>query len=172
MAALLPNNTARFRFHYTTVGQNHSMQIRSTASPSVVGGIFRDLMVALGTGIFTRTLNNVDWAPAGSDIFNPVVTGQEGVAWGSGPGADFNTPWALTFLARSSGGRRLRMAVYGYSTLSGNYRVGPGESVLVDTAINQLQGFGSSILCIDGLTPVWYQYANVQVNDHWVKEIR
>lgn len=64
------------------------------------------------------------------------------------------------------------MAVFGYSTLSGNYRVNPTESILVDAAIDALQAAAGGIIGIDGLTPVWYEYANVQVNDHWVKEIR
>lgn len=172
MAPLAPSNTARFRFHYTTVGQNHTLQIRSTSSPVAVGEFFRNIMEALGTSIFSLTLNSVDFAAIGSDIFNPIVTGQEGEVWGTGPGADFNTPWALTFIGRTTGGRRVRMAVFGYSTLSGNYRVNPTESILVDAAIDALQAAAGGIIGIDGLTPVWYEYANVQVNDHWVKEIR
>jgi hypothetical protein len=130
------------------------------------------ILTQLSTFMFNITLNFVDFAPSGSNIFNPVTTGEEGNSWGSGAGADFNTPWAITFVGRSPGGRRVRWAIFGASTLSGNYRVNPADSVLVDAAIVALQGFGGNVLAIDGLTPVWYDYANIQVNDHWVKEIR
>lgn len=172
MAPLSPDNTARYRFHYTTVGKNHTLQLRSASSPAAIGAVYDALISALSTSIFAHTLNTVTWAPAGSDVFNPVVTGYEGIVHGSGPGADFNIPWALTFVGRTPGGRRIRAAVFGYSTISGNYRVSPTESILVDAAIGVLQSAGSTVVGIDGLTPVWYTYANVQVNDHWVAEIR
>lgn len=172
MAALPASNTARFRFHYTTVGENHTVQFRSASSPAVMGILFQQLLTALGASIFVVTVNTVDWAPSGSDIFNPVTTGIEGTSYGVGAGATFNAPWAVTFVGRTSGGRRVRAAIFGMSTIAGNYRFAPGESAQVDAAINVLQGAGSNIVGIDGVVPVWYDYANVQVNDHWVKIIR
>jgi hypothetical protein len=35
-----------------------------------------------------------------------------------------------------------------------------------------LKGAGGSILGIDGLTPIWKDYADSGVNDHWVKVLR
>jgi hypothetical protein len=172
MAPLAPSNTARFRFHYSAVTLQHTFQIRSGASPAAVGTFVGALHTALGNTLFLHTITSVDWAPAGSDIFNPVVTGIEGTSYGSGAGSDFNEPWALTFVGRTAGGRRARISLFGFTTLSGNYRVAPGEMANVDAAIAVLQGAGSNCLGIDGLVPVWRTYANVSVNDHWVKEGR
>lgn len=172
MAPLNPNNTARFRFHYVSVTKNHTFQVRSTASPAAVGIAVDNFLDALSPAIFIQTITSVDFAPAGSDIFNPVVTGVEGNVHGVGAGSDFNIPWAYTFVGRTSGGRKVRLAVFGANTISGNYRVAPGEIAAVDAAITALIAGGSGFLGIDGIVPVWKNYANVQVNDHWVKEVR
>ena len=86
MAPLNPNNTARFRFHYVTVGRNHTVQFRSAASPAVMGILVGNLFAAMGSTLLLGTILTADWAPAGSDIFNPVVTGVEGQALGLEPG--------------------------------------------------------------------------------------
>lgn len=172
MAPLLPSNTARFRINYSAVGLQHSHQVRSTASPAAVGTFVAALHNALNNTMFIHTITSVDFAASGSDIFNPVTTGIEGTTYGTGAGAEFNEPWAITFVGRTSGGRRARMAIFGMTTLGSNYRIGPGEIANVDNAIGVLQAAGANCLAIDGLVPVWRTYANVQVNDHWVKETR
>jgi hypothetical protein len=172
MAPLPPNNTARFRVHYTVIGNQHSMQIRSGVSPASLGSFINALYTNLGVDVFATVIDFVDWAPAGSDIFNPVTTGIEGNTYGSGAGATENIPWALTFIGRTSGGRRVRFAVFGYKSLSSNYRVTAGEQASIDGVITLLQSVGSGVVGIDNIAPVWKTYADVQVNDHWLKVVR
>ena len=43
---------------------------------------------------------------------------------------------------------------------------------ILDNVIDTLKGAGGSILGIDGLTPIWKDYADSGVNDHWVKVLR
>jgi len=64
------------------------------------------------------------------------------------------------------------MAQFGALYLGTDYRFIAGESSPLDNVINILQGAGSLLLGIDGLTPLWKDYADVQVNDHWVKRLR
>jgi len=137
-----------------------------------VGTFVDALHDALGSSMFIHTITSVDFAASGSDIFNPVTTGIEGTTYGSGAGAEFNEPWAITFVGRTAGGRRVRLALFGFTTLGNNYRIGPGENTFVDAGIDVLQAAGANFLGIDGLVPVWRTYANVQVNDHWIKEAR
>jgi len=172
MAPLPPNSTPRFRFHYVCVGKEHTLQVRSSNSPAFVGTFVDNFLTALGSAQFIKTVTTVDWAPSGSDIFNPVTTGIEGSTYGSGAGASEQAAWAYTFLGRTSGGRRVRFQVYGATTLGADYQIGPGENVWIDAAITALVSAGGLVLGIDGLTPVWKSYADVQVNDHWVKNIR
>jgi hypothetical protein len=172
MAPLAPSNTPRYRFHYTVIANQHSLQLRSNGSPLEIGGFFNAYMLAFATEIFITTLDFVEWAPAGSDIFNPVLTAFDGVSWGAGLGGAENVPWAYTFIGRTAGGRRVRLNQYGAKTLSSNYRTTPGETAQIDAVINLLQGLPTHLLGIDGLVPVWKSYANNQVNDHWIKAVR
>lgn len=173
MAPLSPSNTPRFRFHYTQDAHQHAFQVRSHESPSTVGAMMNGFLLALGVVIYSQVLDYVDFAPSGSDIFNPVTTGYEGHAYGSGaPLSPASDAWAFTFLGRSSGGRRTRIAIFGASYLGLNYRVSAGENAQIDAAIAVLVAQGAQHRCIDDLAPVWKSYADVQVNDHWVKRVR
>jgi len=129
-------------------------------------------MTAFSGDIFATVLDFVEWAPDNSDIFNPVTTIWDGTTYGSGAGNLENVAWAYTFIGRTPGGRRVRMSQFGAKTLSANYRLTAGENVNIDAVIALLNAPGSQLLGIDGLLPIWKSYADVQVNDHWVKVIR
>ena len=172
MAPLAPSNTARFRVHYTTVGQDHTAQFRSGASPASFGSFYNAFASSLSAAIAPQSIDFIDWAPAGSDIFNPVTTGIEGNIYGVSSVVPQMAAWALTFVGRTSGGRRGRVAIFGVNDLGTNYRYTALESVVVDAAIAILVANTSFCLGIDGLPVVWHSYADVQVNDHWVKHLR
>lgn len=172
MAPLPENNTPRFRIHYSVNTTEHTMQIRSGASPAFIGGLVDDLLTNIGVFLFLTTVTTVEFAPSGSNIFNPVISGIEGNTYGAGAGLPDTVPWAYTFVGRTSGGRRVRLAVFGATALGVNYRFSPGESGELDAARALLEASGSIIQGIDGLAPIWKAYVNVQVNDHWVKEVR
>jgi len=170
---LLPSNTPRFRVNYTTANHNHSFQIRSAASPAVIGTHIQNFLITLTPLLHALVVNDVVWAPAGSDVFNPVVTGAEGYSVGGGvPAAQSLEPLALNFIGRTSGGRRVRRAVFGAKGGAGNFRYSPGEEGNIDNAVAVLQAAGSTLLGIDGIAPIWKEYVNVKYFDHWVKEIR
>lgn len=172
MAPLSPDNTPRFRFHYSVDTEQHTFQVRSHESPSTVGAMMNGFLLALDDSIFAQTLDFVDFAPTGSSIFNPVTTGYEGNPYGLNPVVDTARAFAYTFLGRTSGGRRTRIAIFGAATLGVNYRISAGEDSNVDAAIAILVAQGSQHRAIDDLTPIWKSYADVQVNDHWVKLLR
>jgi len=172
MAPLPPESTPRYRIHYTTVGEQHTLQVRSNASPANIGIIMDAFLASLGSAIYTWTWDSTEWAPDNSNIFNVVTTGKEGTGYGAGVGSIGVVPFAYTFLARSPGGRRLRMSIYGAVGVGANYRYSAGEDVTIDAAIAVLVFNRADFLCIDNLVPVWYTYVDVQVNDHWIKVIR
>ena len=172
MAALPENNTARYRFSYTCGGLQHSFQIRSAASPLVVGTLVDNFLTSLGSASFIKTMGTVEWAASGSNVFNPITVGIEGNTYGAGIPAGENRAYAFNFIGRTTGGRRVRLMVFGPTVLTTDYRYIPGEGSLVDAARGQLVSAGSVILGIDGLVPVWKSYVNTLVPTYWQKELR
>jgi hypothetical protein len=174
MAPLSPSNTARFRFFYTNVAHQHSLEVRSLASPSALGVIVDNFLTALSPLLFATVLDSVTFAVAGSNVFNPVVTGIEGNTYNP---SNVGTVASLAanyfnFIGRSSGGRRVRLAVFGSITQGTDYRMIAGESAATDAAVNVLVAASPAIMCIDGLAAIWKSYVNVGVNAYWQKALR
>jgi len=172
MAPLPPNNTPRFKVTYSSLGRSHDFTARTNVSPAAFGVQADAFLGSFATFIATTTIDVVEFAPSGSDIFNPVTTGIEGNVYGtSGPAPD-NAAWYVGFVGRTSGGRRARLFIFGAGLLGGNYRWNPGENASVDSAIATLQAQSPGWQAIDGLVPVWKSYANGGVNDAIVKDLR
>jgi hypothetical protein len=172
MAPILPNNTARFRVSYVVGGENHTFEVRSGASPSAVGTLVDHFLSSLGAAIGAMTINGVEFAAEGSDIFNAVTTGIEGNPYGTGAVTNAVRANAYNFIGRSPGGRRVRLMVFGAVDLGSDFRFVAGENAAIDSGIEALNDAGGNILCIDGLTPIWKTYANCIVNAHWQKQLR
>lgn len=172
MAALPPDNTARYRVNYTTVGKQHAFQVRSAMSPSAFGTFVNAFLNQLSTVMYASTVADVVWAPSGSSVFNPVTTGAEGHTWGSGAGTVIEIPQFVNFIGRTSGGHRVRLAVFGVGVSSVDYRFLAGENSAIDNTINHLVLNASTLLGIDGLNPVWKNYANTGFNAYWQKAVR
>jgi len=172
MAPLPPNNTARFKVFYTTIGHQHTLEIRSGASPGAVGVIVDQFFTALSAISFLKTIDEVQFAASGSNVFNAVTSGIEGNTYGVGAGSITDVPVYIDFVGRSSGGRRVRLASFGHGSVGVDYRYLAGESIPVDAAVSVLQSAGGSLLAIDGLTPIWKAYANGGYNAYWQRAIR
>lgn len=172
MAPLSPSNTARFRVHYTVIGKQHAMEVRSSSSPAAVGTFLQTFLADLGALQYASVIDFVDFAVSGSNVFNPVTTGAEAFTWGSGAGTTSAIPLFINFIGRTSGGRRIRMAVFGTTGNAVDYRYLAGENATVDNARADLVAAGSLLLGIDGLTPIWKTYANVGWNAYWQRKVR
>lgn len=172
MVPINPNNTPRFRVHYAAVGQNHTIQFRSHNSPGAMGTFIAGLFNALAAAIVPCTISFVDWAATGSDIFNPVVTGVEGNVIGTSPVQPEFQAYALSYVGRTAGGRRNRVAIFGVNSLGSNYRFSAGESAVVDAGRAHLVANPGYCVGIDDLTTVWKAYGNVKPWDHWVDHVR
>lgn len=172
MAPLLPSNTARFKCLYTQLGVQHDVQIRSAASPAVVGTMFDALFTVLTAAIASLSIDEVQFAPSGSNIFNPVTTGIEGNTYGIGghPLSDAATFWGL--VGRTSGGRRVRLFFFGMGGMGVDYRYAAGENATADSLYSTAQAFGTDLIAIDGLVPTIKSYVNAGVNRLWVKNLR
>jgi len=172
MAPISPDNTPRFRCHYTTVNKSHTFELRSHDSPSFIGGFLTNFLGAASGLVYASVLDFVDFAVAGSNVFNLVTTGVEAMTWGTGAGTTAEIPEYVNFIGRTPGGRRVRLALFGLGVGSNDYRFGPGENTDVDNAIAELVAMGNHLRGIDDLQPTWKSYANAGFNAYWQRAIR
>jgi len=172
MAPLPIDNTPRYKVFYTVASQQHVMDIRSSDSPASFGLNVDDLLTALGSAILALVIDEVQFSPSGMTVFNAVTSGIEGNTYGSGAGAILNKATYINFVGRSTGGRRVRLAVFGASAVGTDCRYVAGEDARIDDAIAALQVSANHFEAIDGLKPVWKSYANAGFNAYWQRAMR
>jgi len=172
MAPLPPDSTPRFKVFYTGGLNDHDFQVRSHLSPAAIGVDIDAFLTALAARMHLITVNQVQFAASGSNVFNPVTTGIEGQSYSSGAAITQEAPNYIDFIGRSTGGKRTRITLFGVSGLGADFRWAAGEDSAVDAAIAVLIAAGSDFRCIDDLAPVWKPYANAGVNAHWQKATR
>lgn len=173
MAPLPPENTERYTVFYTTGGNQHTTQVRTDSmSPSTFGTFFGAIMDALDPNLFATVIDVVTFAASGSTINNPVTSGIEGATFGTGSPTILEEPNYVDFVGRSTGGRRVRMTVFGISDLGGNFRVSAGEFGSVDTVVALLNAEPAAGFAIDGIKAIWKSYANTGLNSYWQRKQR
>lgn len=173
MAPLSPDNTERFNVYYTAGAHQHSMQIRTDSmSPATLGGYVDTLLTELTSLMSATTIDYVTYAASGSTIANIVTTGIEANTYGSGTPSVLNRPLYINFVGRSTGGRRVRMAVMATTDLAADFRFVAGENAHIDAAIAQLNAVTGAWLAIDGIKAVWKSYANTGMNAYWQRKER
>ena len=174
MAPLPPENTARYWVDYSVGGINHSFQVRfdGTTSPSALGSTLNAFLNTLAPLLNQIIIEGVRFAPEGTNISNPVVTGIEGNTYGVGTPAANETADFLNFVGRTAGGRRVTLAIYGILEVDDFYRLNASESTIVASAVAILNGEEGLFLGIDGLNPVWKPYVNNAASGYWQRNLR
>jgi hypothetical protein len=128
---------------------------------------------ALGTSIYTITILAARVQLAGTNVTftTPWI---ESPTYGSGTCPPEQSAQFYDFVGRTTGGRRVRVSIFGAATLSfgNNYRATAGENTAIDAAVAFLAGVEGTFLAIDGLQPTWLAYANSGVNAYWRNKIR
>lgn len=148
------------------------MELRSHDSPSFIGSFVQAFLTAGDALFFASVIDSVDFAADGSNVFNAVTTGAEAFTWGSGAGTVEQIPLYINFIGRTSGGRRVRLAVFGLGVSAVDYRFLATENADVDAMRAELVTAGGLLRGIDDLTPVWKTYANTGFNAYWQKAVR
>jgi len=171
MSPLPPNNTPRFKFNYTVNSTDHSFILRDHGSPSAVGTIVDDFLTALTDALYELTINTVEFAADGSNIFLPVTTGIENNVYSTGSAGNPGANWFYGFIGRSAGGRRWHLDIFGARTLGTDFRLVPGENGDVDNAVTELT-LATSLVGIDDLSLSIYPYVNCGDNAHWQRAVR
>lgn len=172
MAPLPANSTPRFKVFYTNAGQQHVMDIRSHDSPAAFGSNVNTVFNGLGSTVLQTTLDFVEFAADGSNVFNLVVTGFEGTVYGTGAGSLASPSQYVNFIGRSGDGRRVRLMVLGMASVPGDFRWSAGDSAAIDNVITSLNSAANHFVTIGDIKPVWKSYANAGYNAYWQKQIR
>lgn len=170
MAPLPPNSTARFKVFYSNSGEQHVQEYRSAASPASFNSELEAIWDDVSPLMKLTTIDDVQWAASGSNVFNSVVMGITGNTYGSGAGSVDYIPLFISFIGRSSDGRRVRLYFFGAVLTGADFRIVAGENADVDAVINTLDT--SSVVTIGGLAPVWKSYANAGYSAYWQRKVR
>lgn len=174
LPVLPPDNTARYKVFYTVGSHQHVQEVRvGVVSPSAFGTALGAFYSAIAPQIYDTAIDAVEYAGAGTTIFFPVTTGQEGFHYGSGtPAVAGENAYFYDFSGRTSGGRRMRFFQYGAKALGGDYRFVAGENAALDNALAVIVGAASLWLAIDGVKPAMKTYINAGVNSYWQRQLR
>jgi hypothetical protein len=168
------SNTERYWLRYNMDGQEHTLQQRvPTGHPSsAVVSAYDQFLVAMAPSLWQIDIVGLERAVIGSNVRNPVVwTGA--VSYGLGAPTDITQATTYSFTGRSNDGRKIRAFLFGAKNIGqDDFRTESTESSDIANAVFVLNGLPNGFLSISGLKPVFHAYANINLNQHWVKELR
>lgn len=183
VVALPPSNTPRYFVDYFANGAGHTLQLRYAGDESapppdsffitLVAGWLSQLAPLMPSDF---EVTGARYSPKGTDVTLPA-TAPSGVTTGGGSPASGERPAFLTFVGRSSQGRKVKVMLLGASASAAseggafsNYRVLTSENVDVADAYAVLQSIAT--VAIDGSPITWYEYVNVGYSAYWQKRVR
>ncbi len=188
MAPLPTNTTARVFYDYVTgdglTAKEHTFAIRadSEVPPDTVDAGVRAFLLALGPTTFREGWRIIRsrFHPAGADFSLPrSVTAALAEFIGTNTVAMTDDREAIewTWQGRSvTTGRRVDFSLYGLNWLiPPSFRLESGGSspAWVAASVDALNALTSGVfLCIDGTSPVFYDYVNANYNSYWERRIR
>ncbi len=175
MAPLAPNNTAQLFFDYQQGSFEHTLMMRPSPSSTLEGvaAIVDDVLTALATVIVATTIVRVRLQQAGANFSTPVDLSVVGLTYGSGTNPSNVVPTFMTFVGRSTGGRRTKLTIFGIDgALPADWRWTRGESTVVAGALGVLEAGASQYVAIDNAAITWYAYANTGYNAYWIRNVR
>lgn len=182
------NSTARVFMDYVTGSHTqateHTCAVRmpSGTTSDDAQGFFLGLLNAMGAGTFWTgwRVIRVRKQDAGTNfsIPAPMTAGLEAFV-GTGSASSYaSTVEAieLTMQGRSpTTGRRVDFSIYGvrFTAMLGKFRYGLSDGLHWAGMINYMTSLSTSYpTTIDGSTPTWYNYVNVNYNSYWEQRTR
>lgn len=177
MTPLLPNNTARVWIGYNDGQFDHELLIRYNTSVADVPDVMTaadDLFTQIASDWYQIAITGVRASAQHSDFSFPVSwTG--GATYGGGTMPKVFAPRQFCLLGRTSLGRRSRFFLFGFEgTSPDDYRLPRSAGNIVDDALSVIEAAQALgiFICIDGQTPVMYQYADFNFNNYYEKQAR
>ena len=175
MAPLPTNGTKRWFLDYTVAAQQHTVMMRSSdiVDEATASAAFELLFSSLDSQLFTTVIDGMRVSDAGTNFSLPATYSGD-TTFGSGTPTNDRTAQYVDFVGRSVGGRRVRVAVFGFATptTNGDFRATPGEIPAIGSALTAISGSSDLWIAIDGNPVVWQNYANTGYNAYWQRAIR
>lgn len=171
MAPLPDSSTNRLFVDYTDGINNHTLMFRYPLSGTLAGvmGVADDVLSAVSPLIHLITITSARAAAAGSEISLPVAwTGLGTYGATSVPGS--RAPAQISFVGRSSDGRRARWFIFPYrAAIPDDFRLSTSENADVLATYNALVAGAAAgdLATIGGLAPTILPYANVNYNSYY-----
>lgn len=174
MAPLNPNNTRRYFLNYSTSKAAHTMMLRTTLSVTAANAslVFSDILAAWASQLSLININSMEMAEKGTNVRNPVTWGGS-ATYGAAAEVGNLAPRSICFLGRSTDGRRARLFLYGYKGATPeDWRLTNADNAAVGTVYATLNTNPGVFLSISELATVKYNYADVNFNSYWERELR
>lgn len=176
-------NTTRYKVHYFSSGISHTVQFRcGNVDPVLAGmpGFFAATLAPLAPALADDfAILKAEQAAVGSTFFTPSTPPDiSGWALG-GPPQKQRGPHFLTFGGKGIiSGSLYDFQIFGWNLSADdiegdNYRYELGESVAIDSVIDELATAATGVLTtIAGDTISWYSYVNFGVSAYWQRKLR
>ena len=174
MPPLAFNNTRRYFVDYDQGGYNHTLMVRpaNLTTFTEIENALDAFLTANAGHISKYTVVQCRISEAHSDVSFPVGSSLVGNVYGTADVIPNVAPLTATYIGRSGTGRRVRLSLFGfYQPLSG-WRYTAAEASGVAAALAVLRGNPAVFHAIDDTAAIWLDYANINANDHWVKNVR
>lgn len=170
-----PTLTNALFLDYSVASETHTAMVRGQEGTTAddLMTVLGDFITAIDGSLFDSVAVGARYREAGSSLTFPVTwTGPSG--WGGLSGVHSASAWYLDFIGRSSGGKRVRLAMFGATNMQDlaehDYRLPNTGDVGAGIAV--LAAASTVLAAIDGNPVTWYTYANTGVNAYWRNKIR
>lgn len=176
MAALPPSNTGRVWVDYATANAEHSFMLRYPvgSSSAVALEVAASFLEQVSTDLHVINIRGARFALKDTDVTLPLTWPGE-LTYGNTQENPVNAPRFVSLVGRTVAGRRWLLQLYGWKGATpDSYRVSLGNFTGLENGVQELQGASDEgVICgIDGHGINFYDYFNVNYNDHWVSEAR
>jgi hypothetical protein len=134
--------------------------------------LFGGFLTAIESQLALITIVELAISFEGSNVRIPQVWAGA-PTYGSGAMQAIDRPGQMNFVGRDAAGHRVRVGMYGLANLYDvNWRINASENAFVGDALTALTASASFFLTVLGNVPIWKLYANIGINDHWLKIVR
>jgi len=180
MAPLPESNTARILVHYTSQGNEHTLQLRwngdPNLTPAAVTTTLQNILNAIAPfRVSDWTITSIEIIQQGTNIALPFLGTVPTLTVGAQPPSTLSQATSLNFIGRSALGRRWRVQIFGvgFPSVETDFRLTTAEDATIANTVAALSpGISPNVAAIDGASITVYPYANQSVNAYWQRESR
>jgi len=144
----------------------------TSSSAAVAAAQIDDFLLAMGGAVAHSTFVRYEVSAVGSNV-RVAQPWPGALEWGSGVPDDDEAPFFWSFTGKDVTGRRFRLELFGRGRIAGDsWRLNAVDDSNIAAAIAVLETEEAVFLTIAGNGPIFNQYANKSVSQHWVQELR